>query len=121
MDATSLISEFGQAYQVTRYAQGAYVNGVYIPGAKSTFDVVLSLQPVTGKELLNLPEGQRGRTFMKGYSPVALFTVEQSPSAKADLVSFMGRIFEVQQSEVWVGDFDHWKILVAEVNPGAVL
>lgn len=117
-----LIAEFGQFYTVTRYGTGAYVNGLYVPGSTSTFQAMMSIQPVKGPELLKLQEGERTRNFMKGYSDTQLFTARQSPSAKADRVTFQGIVFEVQISDPWnPTDFDHWKVLLAEVNPGAKL
>ena len=45
---------------VTR-TDGSYVDGVWTPGVASTFAIEGSIQPMSGRELLLLPEGQRSR------------------------------------------------------------
>lgn len=122
MSASDLISRFGKSVTVTRYAAGSYVNGTYVAGATSTFSVDVSVQPIQGRELLNLPEAQRTRRWMKGYCGTELLTADQSDSEKADVVTVDGIDFEVQESQIWEGgggntDLDHWKIKIAEVNP----
>lgn len=116
-DPTALISGFGATYTVTRYGAGSYVNGLYVSGSTTTFSAVISIQPLKGSELLNLTEAQRTRRWVKGYSDVQLLTARQSPNERADEIPYDGKIFQVQGSEVWVGDLSHWKVLLAEKNP----
>ncbi len=71
---------------------------------------------MSGKELLELPEMQRARNYMKAYCAVELFTVETSSSAKADRVTYRGKDFEVQSCLPWIGSLTHWKVRLAEVN-----
>jgi hypothetical protein len=47
-------------YTVQRREAGSYTLGRYTPGALSTFSIVASVQPVSGRELKDLPEGQHG-------------------------------------------------------------
>lgn len=121
MSALHLIAAFGVTVTVTRTAPGAYANGEYVPGATSTFTTTMSVQPINGRELLNLPEAQRTRQWVKGYSPVELITANQTSSIKADLVSYNGRSYEVQKVEYWQSTSSdiapHWKVEMAEVNP----
>lgn len=46
-------------YSVSREAAGSYVNGVFVPGAPTVTSVDAAIQPVTGRDLKSLPEGQR--------------------------------------------------------------
>lgn len=113
-----LIAEYGQLYTVTRYGAGSWVKGENVPGATTTFEVMMSIQPLNGTELLNLPEAQRTRRTVKAYAADRLFTAEQSLAAKADRVAYDGRVFEVQDAQNWTPtDLDHWKCVLAEVNP----
>lgn len=121
MSASDLISDFGQTVTITRYAAGTNVNGEYVAGAASTFDVVMSIQPLNGRDLLQLPEGQRTRNFLKGYCATELLTVNIPAGLKADLVTVAGKNYEVQGVEHWQfqeSDIEpYWKVMLAEVNP----
>lgn len=98
-------------------ASGGYVDGVYQPGATTTFAAIMSVQPLTGKELLLLPEGQRTRLHVKGYTRTELKTADQAESKKADRVSYADTEFEVQNVESWDGGgLSHCKVIMAEVN-----
>ena len=51
----------GGPYTVTRVTDGGYdADGIAIAGSSSSFSAAGSLQPVTGRELRDFPEGQRG-------------------------------------------------------------
>lgn len=42
-----------------RDAEGAYVNGKWVPGATTTTTIRASIQPLSGDEFANLPSGIR--------------------------------------------------------------
>lgn len=124
MSASDLISSFRTPTDATVTRQsvgGGYTGGVYVAGAPQTFTVQMSIQPMNGKEVLKLPEAQRTRQWVKGYSSEALFTSEQAASKKADHVSLNGRVFEVMTVEYWESAGNtivpYWKVTMAEVNP----
>lgn len=112
----NLIQSFGQLLQVTRFSGGSYVNGSYVAGTSTTFLVIMAIMPLTEKELLALPEGERTRRQMKGYLVEELKTVDTSDSKKADRVTYDGVDFEVQGVEKWDGDLPHYKVRLAEAN-----
>ena len=121
MSASSLIAVYGKTVSVTRVWSGGYVNGSYVAGAPTVLTPVMSIQPMGGKELLNLPEAQRTRRFVRGYTAIELFTAEQAPSKKADVVISDGVTYEVQKVEHWQSEGNtiepFWKVIMAEVNP----
>ena len=121
MSALDLIGTFGVTVTVTRTAAGVYAKGEYAPGATSTLTTTMSVQPMSGRELLNLPEAQRTRQWVRGYCPIELRTADQSGSLKADLVAYAGKSYEVQKVEYWQSTASdiapHWKVEMAEVNP----
>lgn len=121
MSASDLINDFGSTVTVTRFAAGAYVNGEYVAGATSTFTTIMSIQPMSGRELLNLPEAQRTRQYAKGFASVELFTVQTSPSKRADMIAFQGKNYEVQKVQYWESAGSdiapHWRVELAEDNP----
>ena len=116
-----MIQRFGQSVTVTRYGAGSNVNGDYVAGTATTFAVIMSVQPLSGRELLNLPEGQRTRNILKGYCATELYTATQAESKKADVVTVGSKSYEVQFVEHWQeqgGDLDpFWKVHMAEENP----
>jgi len=98
-------------------ASGGYVDGEFEAGIEETFEIEISMQPLGGKELLLMSEGERTKRYMKGYTATELQTAEQSSAQKADRVAYNGTIFEVQKIERWMEtDLNHYEVLFAEVN-----
>lgn len=62
-------------YPVTRTAAGARVNGRYTPGVVTVINIVAGIEAVTGRELKDLPEGQRADEVIKIFTEVPLITV----------------------------------------------
>ena len=114
--SVDLIQDFGKTIAVTRYASGSYTDGTYVDGATASFNVNMAIMPLTEKELMALPEGERTRRQMKGYTTTELHTVETSSSKKADLIAYDSVEFEVQGVEKWEGDLPHYKVRLTEVN-----
>lgn len=61
-------------YQVTRTAAGTRDHGRHMPGAVTTFAIVAGIDPMTGRALQDLPEGQRGDEAIKVYTTTRLRT-----------------------------------------------
>jgi len=53
---------------IERYAVGRYVDGYYVAGEKTEITAKGNMHPVTGNELLQLPEGDREKDVQKIYS-----------------------------------------------------
>lgn len=83
-------------FSVERGSAGAYVNGAFVPGATTTLVVLGSVQPLNGRELENLPEGQRVKESIKIYTATELKTVDEVNQIKADVVIDGGKRYEVQ-------------------------
>jgi hypothetical protein len=92
---------------VARQQPGTYVKGRYVEPNPTEFFPVVSVQPVTGKEQLLLPEGVRTRQTVKIYSKMRLMTSSQSTSQRADIVNYKNQNYEVFTVEDWtdVGGF----------------
>lgn len=120
MSAAELIESFAEDVLVRRFAPGSYVQGKWVEGPFQDFPARMSIQPLIGKDLLNLPEAQRGKRIMMGYAALELKTVHELSGQSADQVFYDGVWFQVQRVELWKdgsGELDHWKLLLAEVNP----
>lgn len=80
-------------YQVERIAEGSHSGGVYTPGTSSNFTIKGNLQPLSGNEILQLPEGDRQRQSLWLYSRTELKV--------NDIVTADGKSYEVQPVEDW--------------------
>lgn len=107
-----------QTYTVKRHAAGDYSTGAFVPGAESQFDVVGSVQPLSGSELLLLPEGERVRARCKMYSHDELKTASLTDKTLADRVVVEGRDLEVHSVSEFrnSGALSHFKYVLVAVG-----
>jgi len=83
-----------EAITITRTAAGSYVAGHYVAGSPQNFDAQGNIQPLTGIELQQLPEGDRQKEVKKIYTAFAL--------QNGDVVTRSDGIrYEVQAVEDW--------------------
>lgn len=74
-------------YTITRTAADTYTDGLRTAGATSTFTIDASIQPVTGRKLLALPEARRTQDIRVLWTATAL--------AVADKITIAGELYEV--------------------------
>lgn len=113
-----LISHFGSTYTVKRFAPGEYIDGHYMPGEESIFEIVASVQPLSPYEILQLPEGQRTKEAVKIYTTAGLRQTIESQKVKGDRISYKGRLYEVQKVSTWemFTDIPHFKAIAVMVE-----
>jgi len=100
----------GQNYSTKRVATGSYNSaGVYVPGTSSTINVFASVQPLGGKDLVRIPEGDRTRQRHKLYSADLMQSNNETTGATADIVTIDGGTFQVESVEKWT---DYYKVIV---------
>jgi len=106
---------FRRQFTFHRSTGGQYVNGKWVKG--SVIDIILtaSLQPVTGDELKQLPQGRRSDQTYKMYSSIKLKTVRDTKNP--DYTMLDGEKFEVisvspNQNNI----INHYKIIIQKVN-----
>lgn len=75
-----------ETFTVERYAAGSYVDGDWVDGAMSSFDIEASLQPAQGQELELLPEASRKRARYKLYSFTELRSINLDDQTTPDVV-----------------------------------
>lgn len=110
-----------QTLTVTRFAQGEWTDGVFVPGDDSTFAIRCSVQPIAGYQLESLPEGARKSARYNLYvhpdSP-ALRTVSVDGALTADRVTYDGRSWIVHSVANWtihtLGARHHAYVLIAQ-------
>lgn len=74
------------SYTVTRTPAGARVNGRYVVGAPATFAIFAGIESVSGRELMDLPEGQRGDEVIRIFTATPIFT--RRPGFDPDVISY---------------------------------
>lgn len=110
----SLIKSMGgQLLPVTRFSTGSYVNGTLVQGTPITGVAALaSVQPITGDEIAEVPEGDREREIKKIYSADELFPEGPGPR-QADLLALDGFSWLVLTAAKWP---QYWKCMIARVD-----
>ena len=114
MLAAPLIARFGQPLTITR-ATGAPTDdghGRVVPAPTAPLTVTASVQPITGADLLRLPEGLRARELIKVYTATPLQTLNDAAGTVADTLAWNGSTYQVAHVEAWQG---HWKCTAAKV------
>lgn len=118
MDAGDLINSFSTGtYAVTRTAAATLVKGKRVAGATSTVNIIASVQPASGRDLLRLPEGRRSVETRIVYTATQLFVGAQGAGFESDVVTIDGEKWEVQQVQSWESvDPTYWRCIVQAVG-----
>lgn len=88
-------------YTVTRRAaESDDGHGRAVAGATSTLSIVASVQPMSGRDLQALPEGQRADETVVIYTTTFLTT--RSETNAPDTLVIGGNTYEVFRVETWV-------------------
>ena len=68
-----------------RFAAGSRgSDGRWDPGAATDSTILMSVQPLSGRELSTLPEGERSAVNLKGYTEADVRTLDQVAGEAAD-------------------------------------
>lgn len=121
MSALDMITRKGKTVTLSRQTAGANSNGRFVAGTPAAnVEFKMNIQPMTGKELVNRPELQRTKRYVKGYTATLLRTANEKTKVPADLVIDGDTTYQVQRVELWeaensvIGNF--YKVEMAEVN-----
>ena len=102
-------------YTVTRSSTTTVVNGRRAAPATSTFEIVASIQPATGRDMKRLPEGIRTTEIMTVFTSTELFQALPESAREADRVAIDGGSFEMQVVERWAALGNYWRCVVARI------
>jgi hypothetical protein len=100
----SITSLASGTYTVTRTDTGTRVGnfGRYTAGDASTFEIVASIQPATGRQLRDLPEGQRGDETIAIYTKTEIRTRSPGePGNEPDVIAYRDEPWTVTQVKRW--------------------
>ncbi len=121
-DMSDTIERLGdwQEYTVTRYQEQGTTDGIADPVVvDSTFPIVASIQPATGKDLQRLPEGLRTsevlavwtKTFLRVLGTVQVSGNRQPP----DTLVYESETYQIETCDRWVQAGNYFKVLARKV------
>lgn len=103
----------GTTLTFKRKAKGSYVRGLWVDGDEEEVSIFASVQPLGGKDLMRIPEGDRTRKRLKLYSADEALISLRVDLIESDVIPYDGSSYQVESVEKWPS---YWKIIVAEVN-----
>ncbi len=104
--------------RVLRTGQGAYVKGRYTPGTPTELSMLMSIQPLTGRQQELLPENVRTRRSMLVFADEELRTASPDGQTVADVVLYKDRRFEVFNVKDWSDFGGFWEAIIVEQGTG---
>ncbi len=111
------MSSFRKNFLVLREGLGAYVNGKWIGGTRTTLNILASAQPVVmGQDMQILPQGRHLSDYKKIYTDDKLNLATQDENIQSDIFVFEGYGYELisffaNQSDV----INHYKYIASRV------
>ena len=111
------MSGFRKSITVLREAVGSYVNGVFVPGARSAGLVLASVQPVKmGTDMQALPEGRHMSDFKKVYTSDRLQVSADGEGLQPDIIVHGGYAYEIVDMDENQSDvINHYRYLACKV------
>jgi len=102
---------FRKHFTVKRTVAGVYTNGVFVEGAETTIMIQASVQPVSGQDLVAIPEGRRASDMVKAYTESDLFSQGDAGSGQSpDRLVYLGKDYEIYTKDVCqMGVISHFK------------
>jgi len=91
----------GESVVVERRCQGTYRAGEYIEGRCETFSVIANVQPITGYDLMQVPEGERHKRHFDVFtiSRIKLDDILVGPDCNSTLGN--GLRYKIVAAEDW--------------------
>ena len=111
----SLISSLnGVDIKVTRQnVGGSYVDGLWVPAPAVEVSILGSIQPLGGKDIVRIPEGDRTRQRLKVYSSDKALISRDIILKEADELCIGCDKFQVESVEYWP---EFYKLIVVKMN-----
>lgn len=88
------------SYSVTRTTARTYTLGKLNSASTSSLTIVASIQPTSGRELQDMPEGMRTDELVTIYTSTALQT--KTSTAEPDKVAIGSDSYEVVRVQPWI-------------------
>src|SRR5678815_4150326 len=86
----TIISLGAVTLQVTRTTRVPRVRGRDMPGTTSTFPITAGVEPIAGRQLMDVPEGRRGDEILMLYTDADLIAERATPGVDPDVLRYTG-------------------------------
>lgn len=109
--------------KATRVSAGAWVGGRWVEGEGKEIIINGNVQPLRFHEILQLPESDRTKEWIKIYSAEEMYTEQESAEdgRSADIIHWQGKDFKVMQCRHYsMGILDHYAALAARIPVSAL-
>lgn len=109
IDLSAAVLNFAVDHTIRGQSAGAYVDGEWTPGAETSRTVKALVYPMSGLELMRLPENERQQGLVTIFAPVPLQTASQSAATPAEVLEFNGSDYEIDRIEAWTSHGNYWQ------------
>ncbi len=111
----------GGASQPTASVTGGFVDGIWVPAEPITFTTTAVVQPKSllwqMQDQILAAEGVRTKAFIKFLTSVPLLTAGEGQGRVADIITWRGVDYQVQQTTPWdQGPVAHYEAFAAKVE-----
>ena len=102
---------------VTRFQEAEIVDGyVQDTETEKTFEIEGSFQPISQRDLQNLPEGMRNSGTVKLYTECELFTSDASKCGIPDRFCHEDVLYQVESVNSWHDVGNYFKVVAVRVD-----
>lgn len=95
------IGIFRRKYTVRRFKPQEEVPGGYVTSQYEDVVTSLNVQPLSGRELMALPEGERSTKRLKAYGDLQLITSDQDNGILGDWLFYRGSWYRCVSAAIW--------------------
>lgn len=112
MDLSSVIADFASSYTVTRTTDNTIDSSGYaVEGTTSTLTISAVVQPLSGRELRRLDDGQRTTERLEVHT-----TTQLKVQGEPDKISIDGKSWQVESLENWSALGNFWRAVVRKIG-----
>lgn len=111
LSGPSQIMNHDEKLRVTRVGRTVYIDGKPKHMDEISFECVCNVQPLNGRDLLLVPEGDRAREQYYVYSMQSTRALMVN-----DTVDFRGKHYQAQSVEDW-GSYSRIRIMLIDIGP----
>lgn len=112
MNVATMISKYGKTVTLSRESTEATTDaeGIVTRGSASTSSIVMVIQPLSGDEVLRLPDGLRNKKVVKGYTVSEIICGDEQNKVLPDQIIDGDQTYEV-------GDVQYYEATSMNLSP----